>query len=139
MAHWRVLGAAMRELELLTDLAREAHFGRLRIPLDELEAARVDPGALAKPPWPDAAVQLLRARHSALRDTIMRLTVNIEREEQHALRGVLVWAASTRRLSQRAERALPDKLGPGRFDAISDAWFAWRMARRATSGQFRLN
>jgi phytoene synthase len=136
---WRALGAAMREVELLTDLAREAHYGRIRIPLDELERANVDTTALAKPPWPDAVTEQLRARHESLRNNISRILIDVDREQQPALRGLLVWAALTWRSSQRAERALPERLRPRRFDAISDAWFAWRIARRATIGRFRLH
>jgi phytoene/squalene synthetase len=137
--NWRALGAAMRELELLADLAREAHYGRLRVPLDELESAKVDPSVLAKPPWPAALADLLRTRHRSLRNEITRALGNVDRMQQPALRGLLVWAALTWRSSQRAERALPDQLRPGRFDAITDAWFAWRIARRATISRFRLN
>jgi phytoene/squalene synthetase len=136
---WRALGAAIREVELLTDLAREAHYGRIRVPLDELERANVDTTTLAKPPWPDAVTEQLRARHESLRNNISSILFDVDREQQPALRGLLVWAALTWRSSQRAERALPDRLRPGRFDAISDAWFAWRIARRATIGRFRLN
>ena len=31
------LGTAMREIELLANLADEAHYGRLRVPLEELD------------------------------------------------------------------------------------------------------
>jgi phytoene/squalene synthetase len=137
--NWRALGAAMREIELLADLGREAHYGRLRVPLDELESAKADPSALAKPPWPAAVGDLLRARHKTLRDEITRALGDVDRVQQPALRGLLVWAALAWRLSQRAERALPDQLRPGGLDAIADAWFAWRIARRATIGRFRLN
>jgi phytoene synthase len=136
---WRALGAAMREIELVADLAREAHYGRLRVPLDELESAKVDSSVLAKPPWPAALADLLRTRHRSLRNEITRALGDVDRMQQPALRGLLVWAALTWRSSQRAERALPDQLRPGRFDAIKDAWFAWRIARRATIGRFRLN
>ena len=136
---WRALGAAMREIELLTELAREAHFGRIRVPLDELETAHVDTSALAKPPWSDAIAELLRARHRSLRDDILRILTNVDPEQQPKLRGLLVWAGLAWRSSQRAERALPNRLHPGRFDAISDALLAWRIARRATIGRFRLN
>jgi 15-cis-phytoene synthase len=136
---WRAIGAAMREIELLADLAREAHFGRIRVPLDELERANVDVRALANPPWPDALTELLRARHELLRDNISRALIDVDREQQPAVRGLLVWAALAWRLSQRAERALPERLHPGRFDAIKDAWVAWRIARHATIGRFRLN
>jgi phytoene synthase len=136
---WRALGAAIREVELLTDLAREAHYGRIRVPLDELERANIDTTTLAKPPWPDAVTEQLRARHESLRNNISRILIDVDREQQPALRGLLVWAALTWRSSQRTERALPERLRPRRFDAISDAWFAWRIARRATIGRFRLH
>jgi phytoene synthase len=136
---WPALGAAMREVELLTDLAREAHYGRIRVPLDELERANVDTRALAKPPWPNEVTEQLRARHKSLRNNIARILTDVDREQQPALRGLLVWAALASRSSRRAERALPERLRPERFDAISDAWFAWRVARRATIGRFRLN
>jgi 15-cis-phytoene synthase len=136
---WRALGASMREIELLTDLAREAHYGRIRVPLDELERTNVDTITLAKPPWPDALAEQLRSRHESLRNNISRALVDVNREQQPAWRGLLVWVALAWRVSQRAERALPERLRPGRFDAISDALFAWRIARRATIGQFRLN
>jgi 15-cis-phytoene synthase len=136
---WRALGAAMREVELLMDLAGEAHHGRLRVPLDELDGANAEPSTLAKPRWPDAIAELLQARHKALRAEIGSALRVVPPDQQPALRGLLVWAALTVRLSQRAERALPNRFRPERFDAISDAWFAWRVARRATAGRFTLD
>jgi phytoene synthase len=139
LANWSTLGAAMREIEMLSHLAREAHYGRLRVPLDELESAKADPGVLAKPPWPASVVELLRARHKSLRDEITRALSDVDRAQQPGLRGLLVWAALARRASQRTEDALPDRLRLGRFDEVADAWLAWRVARRATIGRFRLN
>jgi 15-cis-phytoene synthase len=136
VANWSTLGAAMREIEMLSDLAREAHYGRLRVPLDELDGAKADPGVLAKPPWPAGVAALLRARHESLRDEITRALGAVDRVQQPGPRGLLVWAALLRRASQRTERALPDRLRLGRFDAVADAWFAWRIARRATIGRF---
>ena len=137
--NWSALGAAIREIEMLSHLAREAHYGRLRVPLDELESAKADPGVLAKPPWPAAVVELLRARHESLRDEITRALSDVDGAQQPGLRGLLVWAGLVRRSSQRTEDALPDRLRLGRFDAVADAWLAWRVARRATIGRFRLN
>jgi phytoene synthase len=139
VTNWSTVGAAIRELEMLSHLAREAHYGRLRVPLDELESAKADPGVLAKPPWPAAVAELLRARHESLRDEIARSLGEVDPVLQPGLRGLLVWAALVRRLSQRTERALPDRLRLGRFDAVADAWFAWCIARRATIGRFKLN
>jgi phytoene synthase len=139
IGNWSTLGAAMREIEMLSHLAREAHYGRLRVPLDELESAKADPGVLAKPPWPAAVEELLRARHESLRDEITRALSDVDGAQQPGLRGLLVWAGLVRRSSQRTEDALPDRLRLGRFDAVADAWLAWRVARRATIGRFRLN
>ena len=136
VANWSGLGAAMREIEMLSQLAHEAHYGRLRVPLDELDSAKADPGVLAKPPWPAGVAALLRARHESLRDEITRALGEVDRAQQPGLRGLLVWAALLRRASQRTERALPDRLRLGRFDAVADAWFAWRIARQATTGRF---
>jgi phytoene synthase len=134
--NWRAIGAAIREIELLSDLAREAHHGRLRLPLDELDRINADVKVLSKPPWPDTVSQLIRGRHQLLRDEIVRALADVDSKEQ--ARGLLVWAALALRSSQRAERALPDRLRPGKFDAMSDAWFAWRIARKAMTGQLKL-
>ena len=136
---WRALGAAVREVELLADLAREARAGRLRVPLDELERAGVDVTALAKPPWPAPLEALLRERHEALRVTIANSVSCCGRGEQADFRGLLVWAALAWRLSWRAQRALPTTISPRRYDALVDGWQAWRAARRAVAGNYRLS
>jgi phytoene/squalene synthetase len=137
-ARARGLGAAVRELELLENLAREAHVGRLRVPLDELERAEVDVHGLAKPPWPAALGTLLSQRHEALRAIIRDSIGALGREEQPGLRGLLVWAALSWRQSVRVQRALPNAVQPRRYDALADGWQAWRAARRATAGKLRL-
>jgi len=136
---WRSLGASLRELELLSDLAREAHSGRLRIPLDELERANVATAALAKPPWPSALVELLRQRHETLRTDIAHGLKRLSGDDRLDMRGVLVWLALAIRASRRIERDLPNTHTPRRLDAIGDAWLAWRTARAATAGRHRLD
>jgi len=136
--NWRAIGASIRELEMLADLAREAHSGRLRVPLDEIEAAMADPASLAKPPWPAAIAKVLYDRHQALRAEIAREVDRLDPPEQQVLRGLVVWAALAWRSSRRAQRVLPDRVLPRRFEAIADTWFAWRVARRATMGRFKL-
>jgi phytoene synthase len=118
----RALGAALREAELLARLARDARAGRLRLPLDELAAARVDTAALANPPWPPALAKLLSARHEALREKLAAAVAGLPREAQPPLRALLVWAA----LAARDDRG------------VLDGWRAWRAARRAGGGRFRL-
>jgi phytoene synthase len=134
----RALGAAVRELELLENLALEAHAGRLRVPLDELERAGVDVHDLPKLPWPAALGTLLSQRHEALRAIIRDGVSALGREEQPELRGLLVWGALAWRQSVRAQRGLPSTIQPRRYDALADGWQAWRAARRASAGKFRL-
>jgi 15-cis-phytoene synthase len=136
-AAWLAIGANIREIELLTDLASEAHAGRLRLPLDELEQAGVDPEALAKPPWPETLCAVLRRRHQALRASLAAGAAALPRDEQMAMRGLLVWAGLAARRSQRAERALPNPSPDGPAANFSEAWTAWRLARRASRGAFR--
>jgi len=136
---WQDLGAAICEVELLAGLARDAHAGRIRIPLDELASANVDTDALAKQPWPESAAALIRGRLTSLRNDIERSVAGLNRDQQQALRGLLVWASLSWRAAQRMETALPNQLQPSRFDGISDAWFAWRIARRAAVGRFKFN
>jgi phytoene/squalene synthetase len=135
---WRALGAAVREIELLTDLAREAHAGRVRVPLDELDRAGVEVNSLAKPPWPAPLAKLLSERHQALRAAIAQSVGALGRDEQTAFRGLLVWAALAWRQSERAQRALPGIIFPRRYHALADGWQAWRAARRAAAGKLRL-
>ena len=138
-SRWRVLGAAVREIEMLADLAREAHVGRLRVPLDELERAGVEVRSLAKPPWPAPLVTLMRERHEALRATIGECLGALGREQQAEFRGLLVWAALAWQQSARAQRALPNIISPRRYHALADGWLAWRAARRAAAGNLRLS
>ena len=131
LSDWLAVGASMRELEMLTDLARDARSGRLRLPLDELQRADLDPEGLAKPPWPEGLVRLVRERHLSLRETLHSQLRGVPHDDRNAIRGVLVWAALVCQHSSRAERALPDIAQPRRRDLLADAWCAWRAARRA--------
>jgi phytoene/squalene synthetase len=135
----RALGAAVREVELLAGLAREAHAGRLRVPLDELERAGVDASSLAKAPWPTELVNLLRERHESLRKTIASTVSQFSADDQASIRGLLVWAELAWRLSRRAQRALPNVVLPRRYHVFADGWHAWRAAHRAGVGRLRLN
>jgi len=130
------LGSALRELEMLPELSREAHSGRLRIPLDELTAADTPPESVAATPWRRSMADLVRTRHQTLRAQISRLT-RLPDGEQLVLRGLLVWVAIACRRSRLAQRALPDVPGPGAY-GFATAWSAWRAARKATTGSFEL-
>ena len=136
---WRVLGAAVREIELLANLAREAHEGRVRVPLDELDRVGVPVNGLAKPPWPAPLASLLCERHEALRATLGASLAGLGRDEQAGFRGLLVWASLAWQQSARAQRALPGIILPRRYHALADGWQAWRAARRSAAGKLQLS
>ncbi len=134
----RSLGRALAEIELLADLAPDARLGRLRLPLDELEQAGVEPSELARPPWPAALCALLRSRQRAAREALAASVATLPPALQPSLRGLIVWAAAAHRVSLRAERALPSPWQPSRASRLADAWLSWRAARRADHRRFRL-
>jgi phytoene/squalene synthetase len=127
----RALGTAVREIEFLAELARDAHGGRLRLPLDELERAAVEPQSLAKPPWPESLAVLLRERLTALRSSVDAASGELRRADPARLRSLFVWAGLARRLARRMERALPMPVSAGRADTLAESWYAWRAARSA--------
>ncbi len=117
---------------MLISLPHAARLGRLRLPLDELAAIGVEPTAVAQPPWPAALCERLRQRHRELRDALVAACALLRSPAQRAtLRGLLVWAALLHRHSRRAEAALPMPWHRSRWDGLSDALRAWRVARRA--------
>jgi phytoene synthase len=131
-------GAALREIELLGNLAREARSGLLRVPLDELEQAQISPQSLATPPWPPGLVRILRGRHQALRRQLAAAVANSSPENQQRARGLLVWTALASRASARAEHALPQPPATSIASAAAANWRAWRAARAASAGRLRL-
>lgn len=135
---WAELGTALREIELLGDLARDARAGRLRMPLDELEQAGIAPAALAAPPWPPSLAELLRARHRELRRQLSAAVAALSPQDQRSARGLLVWTALAWRASARAQRALPHAPAESIASAAAANWRAWRAARAAAAGRLRL-
>lgn len=122
-------GAALREMELLLRAAPDARHGRLRVPLEELDAIRVDPRALANPPWPQALATHLRARFRALRTDVEAQLPAVGSPSLHA------WAAVMSAAARRAMRALPASRPERRFDGLADAVHAWRGARAARGAE----
>ncbi len=136
---WLTLGAAVHELEMLANLAIEARAGRLRMPLDELDRAGVDPESLSAIPASPSLAALIGERHEALRSILTDTIGQMERSTQPALRGLLVWVAITWRHSRYIQSALPDVYAPRRFDGLANAWHAWRAARHAMAGAMRIS
>jgi 15-cis-phytoene synthase len=135
---WTDFGAALCELELLGQLASDARRGRIRIPLDELAQARIEPQAIATPPWPPGLVAILQGRHQALRRQLAAAVAGLTPVIQQSDRGLLVWAALGWQASQRAERALPREPAASIASAAAANWRAWRAARAAAAGGLRL-
>jgi 15-cis-phytoene synthase len=137
-AAWRGLGAALRELELLAALERDARAGRVRLPLDELARAGVGTADLARPPWDPPLAALVRARHLELRAALAAAVRAVAPGAQAALRGLMVWAAIASVRSRRTERRLPSAPAAGDHHAPLDGLRAWRAARRAAAGRLAL-
>ncbi len=133
---WLALGSTMHEIEMLVNLASEAHSGRLRLPLDEIERAGAGPDGLAITPWPASIASILSERHRILRSLLADSVRSIDRGDQAALRGLLVWAALAWRRSEQAQAALPNPRVPRRFDSLAEGWLAWRAARLSMAGNF---
>ncbi len=135
----RSLGRALEEIELLAALAADAKLGRLRLPVDELEQAQIEPSVLAHPPWPEPLCALLRSRQRASRAALAASVAELPAALQPSLRGLLVWAALAYRESLRAERALPHLWQADGASRLADAWIGWRAARHADRREFHLH
>jgi phytoene synthase len=135
-ARLRALGAALREAELLGRIATDARAARLRLPLDQLAAAGVEPASVATPPFPPALTALLHERHALLRAELAAALAQLPPAVQPALRPLNVWAALASAASRRAERRLPQTLRGSDDHGLLDGWRAWRAARQASKGCF---
>ena len=132
------VGRALQELELLNSLAPEARAGRLRLPLEELAAAGVAPEALQQPDWEAGLLGLVRAQHERARGALALAWGALPGTTQPPLRGPCVWSALTYRRSQRLAAALPRLPAAGEDAGPLEGLRAWRAARHAAAGRFRL-
>ena len=137
-AEVRSLGAALHELELTCALASDARAGRVRAPLDELEAAGLSAEHLARSPWEAPLASFVRALHQRGRRALAAAANAVPAAQQPALRGLLVWADLAHRRSLRIAAALPGPLPASDHHAPLDGWRAWRAARRADRARFSL-
>ncbi len=133
----RATGKALREMEQLRSLAPDARIGRLRLPLDELDALGVEPRALATPPWPEPLNQHLRARFAALQRMCASAWSALDSSLQAVLPGLAAWCAVEAASSGRAAAQLPQPWRERRRYALSNAVRAWRAARSAPRGGAR--
>jgi len=132
------LGAALGTLELVNALGADARRGRLRLPVDELAQAGIESASLTRPALEVAASALVREQHRRARRALADAVGALEANAQVALRPLLVWAGMTALHSRRALHDLPRLSLPGEHRALLDGWHAWRIARRAARGRYRL-
>jgi 15-cis-phytoene synthase len=134
----RAFGRALREVELMCALVPDARAGRVRIPLQELDAEKLNPEQLARSGWEPQLRELVSVTHQRARAALAAAANALPAGDQPALRALLVWAALARERSRRIVAALPEGLPTGDHPAALDGWRAWRAARRADSGRFGL-
>jgi len=134
----RALGVAVREAEMLAELRQEARAGRLRLPLDELEQAAVEPGALGQALWPQSLARLVGQRCRAVRGALAGAAGALPAALQPPLRGLLVWGTLAARDCRLIEAALPGSPPAGILSRFGAAGRAWRAARAAQRRRFVL-
>jgi phytoene synthase len=130
MAFARRLGAAVVQVEWLRDLRADVAAGRLRLPLDALEHARLDPAALLAEPAPAALTQLLLQRQSRLADELRSLPTVLDRAERVAQRQGLVLAELHARLLARIDHRVEIARNRAEVPPWTRFWTAWRTAIR---------
>jgi 15-cis-phytoene synthase len=121
------LGIGVRAVEILRDLRRDAHDGRIYLPLDALEQHGVAPASLS-------AHEASGNLRKALTAFVERIRTDLDVPGAHgaALRPSIVLAALHRRLLDRIAACNYDvasqrmELGP-----MEKPWVAWRAARKA--------
>ncbi|MGB8326927.1 MAG: squalene/phytoene synthase family protein, partial [Steroidobacteraceae bacterium] len=79
-------GRSVEELALIAQVGRDAARGRLRVPLDELDALGVDPRDLASAHFPGPLGAHLGARHRELRTDLAQRVLELDGALRPALR-----------------------------------------------------
>jgi 15-cis-phytoene synthase len=134
----REFGRALHEAELMCALVPDARSGRVRIPLAELDAAKIAPEQLTQRPWTPQLSALVRATHQHARAELAASANALPAADQPPLRALLVWAALVSARSRRIVAALPQVMPTGDHHAPLDGWRAWRAARQADTGRYLL-
>lgn len=126
----RRLGTSMLETEWLRDLRGDLLEGRLRLPLDALEDARIEPTSLLAEPMPDALSTLLAARKARIAAQLRSLPSLLTPTERTAQRQGLVLAALHERLLARIDHRTEVARTRADVPAWTRLWTAWRTAVR---------
>jgi len=126
----RRVGAAVAEVEWLRDLRGDAVAGRLRLPLDALGHAGVEPAHLLQEPMPASLAQLLAARKARLGAELQALPRALDRAERNVQRQGLVLAALHAKLLDRVDHNAGIARTRAEVAPWTRFWTAWRTAVR---------
>jgi phytoene synthase len=126
----RRLGAAVAQVEWLRDLRGDITAGRLRLPLDALEHASIEPAALLADPMPPALASLLDQRKARIATELHALQSLLAREERSTQRQGLVLGELHARLLGRIDHGTEVARTRAEVPAWSRFWTAWRTAIR---------
>jgi 15-cis-phytoene synthase len=133
-----LIGDAVRELELLGLLTSDPELGARRIPSDELHKAGLPLDAFdtALPGAPASA--WLSSRYAATHNRLSAAVTALPKDQQPALRPLLVWVALSTRIARRRVGTLAQQAAPSARRALGDTFSAWRAALAADRGKYQL-
>jgi phytoene synthase len=126
----RSVGAAVRQAEIIRDVRHDLEQGRLRVPLDRLEAAGVDPLTVGPGTTAENLLDLLQDWATSVRLQLLALPGMLATSEKPAQRHGLILAALHVKLVERLEHSGELARAPPEVPSWQRLWTAWRTAIR---------